>query len=106
MKVEREVGINEENTKYMCTIRRQGRDRLSQSITMDDYNFERVESFIYLGVVITIRGTSKLKVYRSVIRPIITYWSETWTQTKRNENKLEIFNGKILIRIRKPNNTE
>jgi hypothetical protein len=42
---------------------------------------------------------SKLKLYRTVIRPIVTYASETWVLKKTVIQKLLVFERKILRRI-------
>ena len=42
---------------------------------------------------------TKTKIYKTILRPIITYGSESWTLTKLHENKLKIFKRKILKRI-------
>ena len=43
--------------------------------------------------------SSKLKIYRSLIRPVMTYRCETWTLTDRDEQYLRIFERRILRRI-------
>ena len=42
---------------------------------------------------------SKLKLYRTVIRPIVTYASETWILKETTIQKLLVFERKILRRI-------
>jgi len=42
---------------------------------------------------------SKLKFYRTVIRPIVIYASETWVLKETIIQKLLVFERKILIRI-------
>jgi hypothetical protein len=42
---------------------------------------------------------SKLKLYRTVIRPIVTYASETWVLKETVIQKLLVFDRKILRRI-------
>ena len=42
---------------------------------------------------------SKIKVYKTVIRPVVMYGSETWTLTKENERKLKCFERKVLRKI-------
>ena len=45
---------------------------------------------------------TKLKAYRTIIRPILTYGCETWRLTKDLERKLEVFENGILRRICRP----
>ena len=40
-----------------------------------------------------------MKVYRSLIRPVVTYGSETWNLLAADANKLRIFERKIIRRI-------
>ena len=42
---------------------------------------------------------TKLSIYKSLIRPIVTYGSECWTLNKAEEDKLLIFERKILRKI-------
>ena len=42
---------------------------------------------------------SKLKLYRTVIRTIVTYASETWVLKETTIQKLLVFERKILRRI-------
>jgi len=43
--------------------------------------------------------SSKLKLYRTVKRPIVTYASETWVLKETTIQKLLVFERKILRRI-------
>jgi hypothetical protein len=42
---------------------------------------------------------SKLKIYKSLIRPVVTYGCEAWTLTNRDEQHLRIFEHRILRKI-------
>ncbi|XP_048525765.1 uncharacterized protein LOC125505633 [Dendroctonus ponderosae] len=46
--------INEENTKYVCVNRLGRRDRIGQNVSINMYNFERVERFKNLSATITV----------------------------------------------------
>jgi sorting nexin-29 len=42
---------------------------------------------------------SKLKIYKSLIRPVVTYGCEAWTLTNRDKQHLRIFERKMLRKI-------
>ncbi|KAI5752917.1 hypothetical protein M8J77_021772 [Diaphorina citri] len=42
---------------------------------------------------------TKLKIYKTLIRPIITYGSESWTLTQEDQEKIRRFERKIIRRI-------
>jgi hypothetical protein len=43
--------------------------------------------------------SSKLKIHKSVIRPVVTYRCEAWTLTDRDEQHLRIFERRILRKM-------
>ena len=43
--------------------------------------------------------TTELKIYKTPIRPVVTYAAETWVLSKEDENTLRIFERKIITRI-------
>ena len=43
--------------------------------------------------------SSWLKIYRSSVRPVVTYGCEAWTLTNRDEELLRIFERRILREI-------
>jgi len=38
-----------------------------------------------------LKKNTKMKIYRTMIRPVVTYSSETWTLTAKDGNNLRIF---------------
>ena len=40
--------------------------------------------------------SSKLKIYKSLIRPVVTYGCEAWRLTNRDEQHLRIYERRIL----------
>jgi len=124
----RKIGliINENKTKFMIVSTR---DHLQNAITIKDMSFERVQNFKYLGVNINSQADShkeihrritagnkcyyalvklfksealsrtKIRLYKTLVRPIALYACGAWASTKSNENKLMIFERKILRRI-------
>ena len=45
---------------------------------------------------------SKLHIYKSIIRPIVTYGCETWAMTVTEQNRLLIFKRTVLRKIYVP----
>ena len=39
---------------------------------------------------------TKMKIHKTMIRPAVTYSSQTWTLTAKDENSLRIFQKQIL----------
>jgi hypothetical protein len=49
-----------------------------------------------------ISRNSKLQIYRTLVRPVVTYGSESWTLTMEEERALAVFERKILWEIYGP----
>ena len=121
--------VNEGKTKYLTLDRKQG-SRIGQNITMNEFNFEVVQSFKYLGSILNVSNeideeikmrttqgnkcfyalrhvfkssllsrSTKFRLYKTIVRPIVMYGSETWTTTDKQENKLNAYERKMLRKI-------
>ena len=137
VEMEREAGkvgllVNESKTEYMTLDRKQG-SRVGQNITIDEYNFEVVKSFKYLGSILNVTNdieeeiktrvtqgsrsfyslkhlfkssilsrATKFRLYKTVVRPIVMYGSETWSLTSKQESLLSCFERKIQRAISGP----
>jgi len=47
-----------------------------------------------------------MKIYKTMIRPVVTYSSETWALTIKDEDNVRIFEGQILRKIFGPVNVD
>ena len=48
----------------------------------------------------------KIKIYRTIILPVVLYGCETWSLTLREERKLRVFENMVLKRIFGPKRNE
>ncbi|CAH1731863.1 unnamed protein product [Aphis gossypii] len=103
--------INENKTKYMLMSRnnQNTNDLLISSMKFEAEVNERIMSGnrCYYSMVKILKSkllsrTSKILLYHSYLRPIVTYACETWSITKGDERKLIIFERKVLRNIYGP----
>ena len=50
--------------------------------------------------------TLKIKIYRTIILPIVLYGCETWSLTLREECRLRVFENRVLRRVFGPKRDE
>jgi hypothetical protein len=48
----------------------------------------------------------KVKIYKTIILPVVFYGCETWSLTLREENKMRVFENRVLRRIFGPKRDE
>jgi len=48
----------------------------------------------------------KIKIYRTIILPVVLYGCETWSLIRRKERKLRVFENMVLRRIYGPRRDE
>jgi sorting nexin-29 len=119
--------INTDKTKYMVATKK-GAGGV-QNLIVDDHSIEAVDSFVYVGSTINSKNNVALEVkqrirlgnkcyfslqklmskrssrhlkctlYKSLIRPVVTYGAETWCITTKEEQLLLLFERKILRKI-------
>ncbi|KAJ4434216.1 hypothetical protein ANN_22764 [Periplaneta americana] len=120
--------VNPEKTKYMIISRDENIVR-NGNIKIGDLSFEEVEKFKYLGTTVTnindtreeikpinmgnacyysvekllssslLLKSLKVRIYETLILPVVLYGCETWTLTLREEYRLRVFENKVLRKI-------
>jgi len=48
----------------------------------------------------------KIKIYRTIILPVVLYGRETWALTSREERRLRMFENRVLSRVFGPKRAE
>jgi hypothetical protein len=48
----------------------------------------------------------KIRIYKTIILPVVLYGSETWSLTLREEHRLRVFENRVLRRIFGPKRDE
>ena len=48
----------------------------------------------------------KIKIYRTIILPVVLYRCETWSLTLREERRLRVFENKVLRKVFGPKRNE
>ena len=75
---------------------------------VDNSSIEGVEEFKYLGTTLTnqnllssrlLSNNLKIKIYRTIILPVVVYECETWSLILREERRLRVFENRVLRRV-------
>ena len=48
----------------------------------------------------------KIKIYKTIILPVVLYGCETWSLTLRDERRLRVFENRVLRRVFGPKRDE
>jgi len=90
---------------------------LGTTLTNQNYIPEEIKSRLKLGTVcyhsvqnllssMLLSKNLKIKIYRTIILPVVLYGCETWSLTLREERKLRVFENMELRRILGPRRDE
>jgi hypothetical protein len=130
----KEIGleVNDEKTKVMSRDQNEGQNG---NILIGNKLLETVEEFEYLGTTLTNQNSinkeiksrlksgnacyhsvqnllsssllsKSVKIYRTIILPVVLYGCESWSLTLREESRLRVFESKVLRRIFGPKRDE
>jgi hypothetical protein len=53
-----------------------------------------------------VKKNLKIRIYKTIILPVVFYGCETWSLTLREEHKLRVFENRVLRRIFGPKRDE
>jgi hypothetical protein len=56
----------------------------------------QIDNWLTVG---SYQEATKLQIYRTLVRPVVTYGSESWTLTMEEERVLAVFEREILRKI-------
>ena len=121
---------------YNMTVSRDQNAGRIHTMKMNNSSIEKVEEFKYLGTTITNQNsiqeeksrlklgnscyysvqnllsssllpkTLKIKIYRTIILPVVLYGCETWSLTLREERTLRVFENRVLRTVFGPKRDE
>ncbi|KAJ4446837.1 hypothetical protein ANN_13535 [Periplaneta americana] len=72
------------------------REEIKQRINMGNACYYSVENLLSSSL---LSKNLKVRIYKTVILPVVLYGCETWTLTLREEHKLRVFESKVLRKI-------
>jgi hypothetical protein len=52
-----------------------------------------------VGLPVCFVKTKKIRIYKTIILPLVLYWCETWFLTLREEHRLRVCENRVLRRI-------
>ena len=74
-------------------------------------NFDKIYWFHYYSVPNLLSSSLlpkklKIKIYKTIILPVVLYGCETWLLTLREERRLKVFQNRVLRRVFGPKRDE
>ena len=88
-----------ENVNYLCSILKADNkmnieiaERIAKGNKAYSVNSKLIKSKF-------LKKNTKMKIYKTMIRPVITYCSETWILTAKDGNNIHIFERQIIRKI-------
>ncbi|KAJ4449632.1 hypothetical protein ANN_01036 [Periplaneta americana] len=131
LEANKEIGlkVNPEKIKYMIMSHNQNTVR-NENIKIGNLSFGKMEKFKYLGATVTnindtreeikrrinmgnvcyysveklLSSSLKVRIYKTVILPVVLYGCKTWTLTLREKQRLRVFENKVQRSARDDNN--
>jgi len=78
-------------------------EEIKSSLKLGNACYHSVQNFLSSSL---LSKNLKIKIYRTVILPVVLYGCETWSLTLREERRLRVFENRVLRRIFGPKRDE
>jgi len=75
---------------------------VTKALRVDHSVLATNKTFVFLFILLSSRllfKNLKIKIYRTIILPVVLYGCETWSLTLWEERKLRVFENRVLRRI-------
>jgi hypothetical protein len=95
-----------EEFKYLGTTltnRNSIHEEIKSTLKSGDACYHSVQNLLSSRLLST---NTKIRVYRAIILPVVLYGCETWSLTLREEQRLRMFENRVLRRIFGPKRDE
>ena len=99
MKVDNSSIERVEEFKYLgTTLTNQNyiHEEIKSRLKLGNACYHSVQNFLSYSL---LSKTLKIKIYRTIILPVVLYGCETWSLTLREEQRLRVFENRVLWRI-------
>jgi hypothetical protein len=79
------------------------RDEIKNRLNSGNACYYSVQNLLSSGL---ISKTLKIKIYKTIILPVVLYGCETWSLTSGEEHRLRVFENRVLRKIFGPKRKE
>jgi hypothetical protein len=88
---------------YLGTWRNSIHEEIKSRLKSGNACYHSVQNLLSSGL---LSKNSKIRVYRTVVLPVVLYGCETWSLTLREEQRLSVFENRVLRRTLGPKRDE
>jgi hypothetical protein len=71
-------------------------EEIKSRLNLGDACYDSVQNLLSSRL---LSKTLRIKIYRTIILPVVLYGCETWSLTLREERKLRVFENRVLRRV-------
>jgi hypothetical protein len=85
--------------KYLgtiVTVQNLVEEQIKRRLNSDNACYHSVQNFVFSSAV---KKNLKIRIYKTIILPVVLYGCESWSLTLREEHRLRVFENRMLRRI-------